>query len=74
MFYVERPYQCVRRKVLVDRQRFSLPEMVSHQLGGEIFQVRCRRKALRIAVPRIYHWLLRSYFSRESMMIEKMIG
>jgi len=52
----------------------SVAEMVGDQLRGEIFQVRRRRKGLGIAGPRVYHWLLRSYFSRESMTIEKMIG
>jgi len=41
--------------------------MVSDQFRGEIFYVRRRGKGLGIAGPRVYHWLLRSYLSRESL-------
>jgi hypothetical protein len=42
--------------------------MISDQFRGEMFLVRRRGKGLEIAGPRVYHWLLRSYLLRESLM------
>jgi len=36
---------------------------------SKLFSVRCREKGLGIAGPHVYHWLLRSYLSRESMAV-----